>query len=112
MVKYRFVNGVRVPRSSSYDSCRHFGSDSVVPNRAISIQDLAYRLQNGLPMPQMTTYRIYDDVGLRHVSEPTDLISAFNMVKEFNDNSAKISDLRNVSKSKENNKSDSKEVQE
>ncbi len=91
--RFRFVNGKRVLRVSEFCTCVSV-RPVVVPDRAFSIQELARRMQNGLPMPQITTYQVYEDVGLRLVSQPKDLITAFNMVQEIEKNNVAKENLR------------------
>lgn len=110
MTKYRFHNSKKVLRVNSQSSFRDACVSVVVPNRSFTVQDLAYRMQQGLPMPQITSYKIYDNVGLRHVSEPTDLLSAFSMSQELEQNTNKINELKNnVSTSEIHSESVSKE---
>lgn len=98
-VRFRFVNGRKVPRFASSFTCVEV-RPNVVPDRAFTIQELARRMQNGLPLPQLTSYQIYEDVGMRIVSQPKDLISAYNMAQEIERNNAKKEDLKREYESK------------
>lgn len=93
MKRYRFFNGCRVSVNSFYDSYTEVSSSVVVPSRSYTIQDLARRLQDGLPMPQMVSYRIYDDVGLNHQIEPTDLLSAYQLSSQIEENNIRKQQL-------------------
>ncbi len=92
-LRFKFVNGVKTPRGFRSFSCVSV-RPVVVPDRAFTIQELARRMQEGLPMPQITTYQVYEDVGLRLVSQPKDLITAFNMVQEIEKNNVVKENLR------------------
>lgn len=92
-IRFKYVDGVRVPRYTKFFTCVSV-RPMVVPDRAFTIQELARRMQNGLPMPQLTSYQIYEDVGMRIVSQPKDLISAYNMAQEIERNNAKKDDLK------------------
>lgn len=83
MSRYRFRNGVRCPRKFGFDTLRDSSLSVAVPGREFTIQDLAYRMQNGLPMPQMTVYRTYDISGIR---SPVDIIDAFELSKQIDSN--------------------------
>lgn len=100
-LRFRFVNGRRIPRATKFFTCVSV-RPLVVPDRAYSVQELARRMQNGLPMPQLTTYQIYEDVGLRIVSQPKDLISAYNMAKEIESNNNTKESLKREYESKLN----------
>lgn len=99
--RFRFVDGRRVPRATRFFNCVSV-RPCVVPDRAYSVQELARRMQNGLPMPQLTTYQIYEDVGMRIVSQPKDLISAFNMAQEIESNNKTKESLKREYESKLN----------
>lgn len=86
MKKTRFVNNKRVLRNS-----QTFHSEtsisSVVPNRAYTEAELAYRIQTGQPLPAITMYRTYDDNGLNKPLVAKDLISAYELVAKMEKNS-------------------------
>lgn len=100
-LRFKFINGRRVPRTTKFFTCVSV-RPVVVPDRAYSVQELARRMQNGLPMPQLTTYQIYEDVGLRIVSQPKDLISAYNMAQEIERNNNTKESLKREYESKIN----------
>lgn len=100
-LRFRFVNGKRVLRVTEFFNCVNVRS-SVVPDRSFTIQELARRMQNGLPMPQLTSYQIYEDVGMRIVSQPKDLISAYNMAQEIERNNNTKESLKREYESKIN----------
>ena len=75
MKKTRFVNNKRVLRNSQIFHSETSVS-SVIPNRAYTEAELAYRLQTGQPLPTLTMYRTYEDNGLNKPFVAKDLISA------------------------------------
>lgn len=118
MKKTRFVNNKRVLRNSiSFHS--ETSVSSVIPNRAYTEAELAYRIQTGQPLPAITMYRTYDDNGLNKPFVAKDLISAYDLVATMEHNEKfkqeylnKLSDKKDVSKSQVHSKSDYKELEE
>lgn len=118
MKKTRFVNNRRVLRNSiSFHS--ETSVSSVIPNRAYTEAELAYRIQTGQPLPAITMYRTYDDNGLNKPFVAKDLISAYDLVATMENNSRvkeeylkQLSEKKDVPKSEVHTKSDNKDVEE
>lgn len=91
-MKIKYHNGSLIIKKHSYNDT-NTSVPCVVPNRAFTISDLAYRMEKGLPLPNLTVYRNYEDTGMVLKSQPRDIISAYNMLKEVNSNEAKKSDI-------------------
>lgn len=110
MIKQRFVNGVRSPRSITYN--KYNSRYIVVQNRSYTESELAYRMQNGLPLPELTQYNVYSQ---SPVQEPRDYIEAFDMIRRLDANNVQKGELQkqlstNVPKSEIPPKSDTQEV--
>ena len=118
MKKTRFVNNKRVLRNSiSFYS--ETSISSVVPNRAYTEAELAYRIQTGQPLPAITMYRTYDDNGLIKPFVAKDLISAYDLVATMENNSRikeeyikRLNDNNHVSESEVHSQSDHKDLEE
>lgn len=117
MKKTRFVNNKRVLRNSiSFHS--ETSISSVIPNRAYTEAELAYRIQSGQPLPAITMYRTYDDNGLNKPFVAKDLISAYDLVATLENNSRvkeeymkRLNEKNDVSKSEIHIESDNKDVE-
>lgn len=95
MLKYRFVNGVRTQKESLYiDKKKSNSAENVVPNRAFSVDELAYRMQQGLPLPDLVTYQVYNNNNGKPIPQPTDLIGVFNLSERLSANLKKAEDIR------------------
>lgn len=118
MKKTRFVNNKRVLRSSiSFHS--ETSVSSVIPNRAYTEAELAYRIQTGQPLPAITMYRTYDDNGLNKPLVAKDLISAQHLLEMMENNTRakedylkQLGEKLHVSESEVRTKSDNKELEE
>ena len=117
MKKTRFVNNKRVLRNSiSFHS--ETSVSSVIPNRAYTEAELAYRIQTGQPLPAITMYRTYDDNGLNKPFVAKDLISAYDLVAHMANNSRvkedylkQLNEKKDVSESQVHTQPDNKELE-
>lgn len=118
MKKTRFVNNKRVLRNSiSFIS--ETSVSSVIPNRAYTEAELAYRIQTGQPLPAITMYRTYDDNGLNKPFVAKDLISAQQLLEMMENNTRvkeeylkQLGEKLNVSESQVYTQSDNKKLEE
>lgn len=108
MIKKRFYNGVRSPRKTSYN--KYNSRYIVVQNRSYTEAELAYRMQSGLPLPELTQYNVYSQ---SPVQEPRDYIEAFDMIRRLDANNFQKVELQkqlnNVPKSEVPTQPDTKE---
>jgi hypothetical protein len=117
-MRFRFVNGKRVPRQGNFVKSNSSCGCSV-PNRSYTVAELAERLAKGQPMPSLTFYRNYDDYGHAQVFRPTDLIGVQKLADSLIENGNRMDHLKqqfdklketvNVSESKVSTQSDAKE---
>lgn len=91
-MKIKYHNGNIVLKKFQYPK-NNTSVPCVIPNRAFTIADLAYRMEKGLPLPNLTIYRNYEDTGLILKSQPKDIISAYNMLKEVKNNDSKKQEI-------------------
>lgn len=99
-MKVKYHNGNIVVKKYNYLNSNS-SVPCVIPNRAFTIADLAYRMEKGLPLPNLTIYRNYEDTGLILKSQPRDIISAYNMLKEVKKNDSKKEDILNEIRQKQ-----------
>lgn len=86
LMKTKFHNGRKILRQNTQYNYKNSSDSVVVPNRTFTVRELALRLQNNQDLPNMTIYQSYENTGLQHRSQPTDLISAEKMINELKSN--------------------------
>lgn len=88
MRKYRYKNGKRVNRVNAFDNTKICVNVNIstVPDRAYTLEDLSNRLANGLPMPRITFYQIYEDTGMNKPPIVNDLLGVSRLEKQLDSN--------------------------